>query len=86
MDDDLGRDYRGVATVEIQYNSDNKLALNQRKTFTISIPAPRRDANLVNLHLGLYAIWVGHRDDCKKPLVNEDYNFERLNWDVSPLR
>ena len=87
IDDDSGLDYRGQAIVAIQNNSDNKLALNQRKTFTISIPAPRREASSVNLHLGLYARGVEHRHDCYTPLQEEvRYNFHQLDWDVSSLR
>lgn len=86
IDDDSGRDYPGVATVAIQNNSNNKLALNQRKTFTISIPASRKEVSLVNLHLGLYARGIGHTQDCAKPLINDGYNFHRLNWDVSSLK
>ena len=86
IDDNSGNDYPGIATVTINNNSNNKLAVNQRKIFTISVPAPSREVSQVNLHLGLYVRGVYQRDDCQRPVQNEDYNFHRLNWDVSSLR
>ena len=86
IDDNSGGDYPGVARVAIQNNSNNRLALNQIKRFTISIPAPRKEVSLINLHLGLYARNVGHTQDCDRLLINEGYNFHQLNWDVSSLK
>jgi hypothetical protein len=84
MDDEFGNEYKG-ATVIFQGDS-NKLALNQVKKFTISIPAPKKDVRLVNLHFGLYSRGILSNWNCDKPLVDEKYNFHQLNWDVSKLR
>jgi len=86
IDDNSGKDYPGITTIMINNNSNNKLAINQIKIFTISIPAPSKDVSQINLHLGLYVEGAHQRDDCKKPVQNADYNFHQLNWDVSSLR
>jgi hypothetical protein len=85
MDDQFGHQYSG-ATVTFEGDLDNKLALNQIKLFTISIPAPREDVGSVNLHFGLFSRKGSDKSKCHNPLGNRGYNFHKLNWDVSRIR
>ncbi|MCF2907139.1 hypothetical protein L1285_02110 [Pseudoalteromonas sp. DL2-H2.2] len=81
MDDDLGDEYKGVR-VKFKSGQDNKLAPNQRKKVTLSIPKPSDDATLVNLHFGFKFHYTRSIHKCSKPTGNFGINFNKLNWDI----
>lgn len=85
MDDDLANDYKGLK-VKLKDGQDNKLALNQRKKFTISIPAPDREATMANIHFGFHFGNVSSSKGCKEVTQNWGINFHKLDWDITPLR
>ena len=85
LDDELASEYKG-ATITIDKNLDNKLALNQRKKITISLPRPSDEADIVNLHLGINFVPVLSEEKCKAPVADWRMNFHKLDWNIAPLR
>jgi len=86
IDDDLANEYSG-ATVTFKNGHDNKLALNQRKKFTISIPRPEEEADLANVHFGLFSTSVESEKNCDGPISKSwGYNFHQYDWNIAPLR
>ena len=86
IDDDLANEYAG-ASVTFKNGHDNKLALNQRKKFTISVPRPDDEADLANVHFGLYSTSLESSDKCESPTSKSwGYNFHQYDWNIAPLR
>lgn len=85
MDDDVANEYKGAKLI-IQAGQDNKLALNQRKKFKIEIPAPKREASLANIHLGLWFSNHSSKKGCYEAVNNYSQNFHQYDWDITPLR
>jgi len=86
MDDDLANEYSG-AIVTFKNGHDNKLALNQRKKFTITIPRPEEEADLANVHFGLFSTSVESEKSCNGPISqNWGYNFHQYDWNIAPFR
>ena len=84
MDDEMGNEYKGIK-IKFRDGQTNKLNVNQRKRFTLTIPAPQDDISLVNLHLGLHFNNIEDVKNCPSPIVNKWINFEKLDWDISEL-
>ena len=84
IDDELGNEYKGLK-LQFKENQDNKLALNQRKKIKFSIPKPKEDVSLVNIHLGFFFNNVKSGSACSQPIGSYGINFHKLDWDISEL-
>ena len=84
MDDDRGNEYYG-AELTINQGQNNKLAPNQRKAMTISIPAPKDGVENVNVHFGFKITNINSDDNCRDVTKYEHYDQHQLNWSVDGL-
>ena len=87
MDDELGNVYMGGKF--FIKSGDNKLAPNQRKRIEVILPAPKKEAEVVNIHLGINVddIKSSPRYACDNFVRSYgEMNYHKLNWNIRQLK